>query len=267
MSRLLVPFLLILLVAPLLGANIPAAAAEISNDAELRISYIESKIDEDILSENNFDPPLSLTPILSPTFIINQNWDSTGASRGEHVISVRVRDEADNWGSAGIRVRVVNPPTPTIDVTRDVQRIGNYFEVTLTLRNSGGVDVADVIINPYRMNLAKERAEAIQASNPSRGGISDPWHYTYVADLHTAEMERSAAIKRAAATGKDLILFCGHGDPGGWCAALTDWIGSGSEIEPIDFGGTNPIVAAFSCDTGNYRQPPQTDARGTVLSP
>ncbi len=128
------------------------------------------------------------------------------------------------------------------------------------------VDEADVIITNYRLDLAKARAEAIQASNPSRGGISDPWHYIYLADQHTAETARSAAIKGGAA-GKDLVFFCGHGDPGGWCGALTDWIGSGSEIEPIDFGGKNPIVAAFSCYTGYYQQPPQTDPRGTVLNP
>jgi hypothetical protein len=121
------------------------------------------------------------------------------------------------------------------------------------------VNQSDVIITNSRLVLAKGRAEAIQAANTSRGGTYSPWSYVYCADSHGFEYERSQAIKREAAEGKDLIFFYGHGDPGGWCAALTDWIGSGSEVDPIDFGGRNPIIGAFACDTGNYRQGPQEE--------
>jgi hypothetical protein len=122
------------------------------------------------------------------------------------------------------------------------------------------VAAADTIITGSRLNLAKTRAEAIQASNTSRGGTYSPWSYVYYADGYTAEHERSEAIKRKAAEGNDVIYFYGHGDPGGWCGALTDWIGTGSEVDPMDFGGRNPIMGAFSCLTGYYDGGPQYDS-------
>lgn len=128
------------------------------------------------------------------------------------------------------------------------------------------VSEADTVVTGLRLTLAKNRAEAIQASSESRGGTYSPWSYVYCADSHTFEHERSEAIKREAAEGKDLICFYGHGDPGGWCGALTDWVGTGSEIDMMSFGGRNPIVGAFACDTGNYRQGPQCDSRGTILN-
>jgi hypothetical protein len=132
----------------------------------------------------------------------------------------------------------------------------------MTLREL--VAEAGIIITGARLNLAKSRAEAIQAANASRGGAYSPWSYVYCAGDHTAEHERSEAIKREAAEGKDLIYFYGHGDPGGWCGALTDWVGSGSEIDPMHFGGRSPIIGAFACDTGNYTAGPQLDAGRVV---
>jgi hypothetical protein len=126
---------------------------------------------------------------------------------------------------------------------------------------------ADEIVTAPRFELAKRRAEVIQANNASRGDPDSPWYYVYCADDHATEGERSAAIKREAAEGKDLLMFCGHGDPGGWCGTLTNWVGTGSEIDPMDFGGRNPVVIAFSCHTGFYQAPAQTDAFGSVLNP
>jgi hypothetical protein len=105
------------------------------------------------------------------------------------------------------------------------------------------------------INEAYSIAERVQI--PPRGG--DYGRYTYFPDGNDSgrqtnwyvERRRSETIKSNSYT-KDLILFSGHGDPGGWAASLTEWGGSGSEIEPISFGGTNPIVIAFSCATGFY---------------
>lgn len=121
--------------------------AEISHDYDLRISHIEFKIDEDIIKQEDFDPPISLVPILTPTYIVTCPWDTRDVELGEHIVSVRVRDEAENWGEAAIRVEVIEPPVPLITVTEDVQRVNNYFEVTLTLQNNSDTDVTNLTVS------------------------------------------------------------------------------------------------------------------------
>jgi hypothetical protein len=50
----------------------------------------------------------------------------------------------------------------------------------------------------------------------------------------------------AAAPGKDLIYFCGHGSPTSWSPALGT-----SDLE-IDLGSNNPLVFSSACLTGSY---------------
>jgi hypothetical protein len=121
--------------------------AEISHDFDLRISHIEFIVDERVIGGDDFDPPISLIPILTPTFMVSCPWDTSEVRPGTHNIMVRVRDEAENWGDAGILVEVVEPPTPSISVHRDVQPSQNYFEVTLTLQNDSDVDVSNLTIS------------------------------------------------------------------------------------------------------------------------
>jgi len=121
--------------------------AEISHDYDLRISRIEFIVDEEIICPYDFDPPIALIPILSPTFMITCLWDTSDVDAGDHNIRVRVRDEAENWGDASIIVEVVGPPAPSINVNRDVRRINNYFEVTLTLQNNSDFDVTNLTIS------------------------------------------------------------------------------------------------------------------------
>jgi len=123
---------------------------------------------------------------------------------------------------------------------------------------------ADLIADADRMQHARLRAESIMTERPARGGSNGNWTYTYCADRLATEQARSSAIKAASAAGQDIICFNGHGDPGGWCGALTDWADSGSEIEPISFGGKNPVVIAFSCSTGYYEQEPQYRSPGII---
>jgi hypothetical protein len=79
--------------------------------------------------------------------------------------------------------------------------------------------------------------------------------------------QRAIEIKRVAPN-KGVILWYGHGLPGGWGCVLdaqentTSSIGiqsfhdyySGKLVnyDPIDFGGSCPIVFAWSCLTGQY---------------
>lgn len=135
--------------------------------------------------------------------------------------------------------------------------IGSVPEAVASLSLLRTISNADRIVDASRMNLAKERAEAIMTAREARGGSNGEWDYVYCADRLSTEQARSTAIKAVTAEGKDIICFNGHGDPGGWCGALTDWDGSGSEIEPISLGGRNPVVMAFSCYTGFYDEGPQ----------
>jgi hypothetical protein len=121
------------------------------------------------------------------------------------------------------------------------------------------ITLAPIVITDYRLNLAVREAEAIQANSDHRSGTYG-WSYVYVPvsvpprhRYWNCEWERSSAIKRNV-PGKDVILFMGHGDPGGWNGTLNEWRNVGSDVEPMSFGGTNPIVVASSCNTGLYNE-------------
>lgn len=97
-------------------------------------------------------------------------------------------------------------------------------------------------------------AERIQADRRGRGGDYG-WTYTY---CRTGDevLRRSAQEVKAQTPDKDVILFLGHGGAGSWACVLDDWTTSECPIEPINFGGSSPIVIAFSCLTGNYEDEP-----------
>ena len=97
-------------------------------------------------------------------------------------------------------------------------------------------------------------AERIQADRRGRGGDYG-WTYTY---CRTGDevLRRSAQEVKAQTPNKDVILFLGHGGAGSWACVLDDWTTSECPIEPINFGGSSPIVIAFSCLTGNYEDEP-----------
>ncbi len=127
----------------------------------------------------------------------------------------------------------------------------------LTLREA--VDNATAIAALGHLSLAVERAEVIQAENPTRGGTYAPWEYQYLINDYYAEQRRKEAVLVSTAEGQDIICFFGHGDPGGWCGVIGDWPLTASRMEEgePDLGGRNPIVIAFACDTGNYRTVPR----------
>jgi len=110
---------------------------------------------------------------------------------------------------------------------------------------------AKAIIDTTRLNRALELAVDIRRVRVGRGGSNYGWTYTYETSDRICETERANGIK-SLTNNKDLIIFSGHGDPGGWCATLDDWGLSGCPIEPIYFNDTRPIVIGFSCQTGNY---------------
>lgn len=156
------------------------------------------------------------------------------------------------WEESAPRGPFSGPDLGTIQV--DFYR-PNVTDLTL----QEAVDNATAIAALGHFSLALERAEVIQAENPTRGGTYSPWEYQYIANDYYAEQRRKEAVLAAAAEGQDIICFYGHGDPGGWSGALGDWYGAGSRVAEgeMDLGGRNPIVLAFACDTGNYRSEPQ----------
>lgn len=121
------------------------------------------------------------------------------------------------------------------------------------------ITLAPIVMTDYRLNLALRQAETIQANSDHRTGTYG-WSYVYVPVSQSprhpywnCEWERSSAIKRNT-RGRDVILFLGHGDPGGWNGTLNEWRDVGSDVEPMSFGGTNPIVVASACNTGLYNE-------------
>ena len=92
-------------------------------------------------------------------------------------------------------------------------------------------------------------------------GFADP--YQVFESVCQAGDARAGDVK-AGAEGKDIIIWIGHGGPGGWAWVLDDFIGScgpsdlyiggpdDAGISAIDFGGTCPVVFAGSCLTGAY---------------
>lgn len=80
-------------------------------------------------------------------------WAASGLPEGsEHVIEVQAWDNLTpaNSNRARVTVKIVRPE-PVLSVARDVVRTGNYFSVTLTLRNAGLVDITDLRIEDTSM--------------------------------------------------------------------------------------------------------------------
>jgi hypothetical protein len=94
------------------------------------------------------------------------------------------------------------------------------------------------------------RAELIQAERDNRGG-SYGWDYIYFT-TRAEVLGRIALAVKAKIDDQDVIVFLGHGGQGSWACVLDDWASS-CPFEPIDFGRCRPVVLAWSCLTGDYR--------------
>ncbi len=79
-----------------------------------------------------------------------------------------------------------------------------------------------------------------------------------VTELHFKDIATAQRVPqvRNNTSGKDVMVYMGHGAPDGWGDLSTDDIdGDPSAIPPIaplSFGTPSPLVAAFSCLTGSY---------------
>lgn len=81
-------------------------------------------------------------------------WNTTGLEQGsEHKITLEAFDDSGNLGRTSINVFIskfelvtpsITPMILNLEVTREVVRRANYFEVILHLRNTGTVIISDV---------------------------------------------------------------------------------------------------------------------------
>lgn len=90
-----------------------------------------------------FNPP---TSDLSFTYL----WNTTGLEpNSEYLIEIRACDDSGNEGRASIKVKILKIEIPSlfveeikiinVEITRNVVRYGNWFDVYLTIRNTGNV--------------------------------------------------------------------------------------------------------------------------------
>jgi len=112
-------------------------------------------------------------------------------------------------------------------------------------------------------------AERVEAENASRGGTYG-YSYTYYDRPGITEDQAGqlalgaiAGAVKSRTSGKDILMFYGHGGPGSWACVLDDWTVSFCPLQPISFGSSRPVVLAWSCMTGDYMsEPGKNIARG-----
>ena len=130
-------------------AGVVGILTEVDHDHGLRIQEIQFKVDGEVVKSVGGG---DFTPLRE-----SYSWDVSGLEIGStHVIEVSARDEAGNWGHAGVRVRIASiefrpPPLemirpPSIQVTREVERVKNHFVVGLEVRNDGSDPVKNLKI-------------------------------------------------------------------------------------------------------------------------
>ena len=142
-----------------------AIEVEVTHDLGTLIHYLRFTVDGVELSHVDYPPCTAIVGGPWGTLITldcgrvplheTHAWDAAGLPvRSEHLLEVSAQDQAGNWGHASARVTIVRPhplveaiPVPSIVVTRDVQRLGHYFQVTLALCNTGSVAVQNLTLS------------------------------------------------------------------------------------------------------------------------
>lgn len=129
--------------------------ATISHEYCQHIVYSEivlsSATSEDVVDPQDYPvlpwhgpgPPPCADPVTVSYF-----WDTSELALERYIVKVVGRDEFGNEGDATALVSLVEPPSVelALDIDRDVTREGNYFQVELTVRNTGSETVHDFTV-------------------------------------------------------------------------------------------------------------------------
>ncbi|MBN1369069.1 MAG: hypothetical protein JW954_02385 [Dehalococcoidaceae bacterium] len=170
---------------------------EISNDYGFKWKSMRTRIDGEIISEYTYTHPISL-PKSSRVF-----YDDLELTFGEHVLEFSAEDEYGNWGTDTVRFNWLQPPS--LAVTRDVTRIDNYFQVTLSLANSGEADAQNVVVTDT--SLGYQYAEGVYSTliSPVHSGLitagtvsNDPvncWQSTLEFNLNTISPGETVSVR------------------------------------------------------------------------
>lgn len=99
--------------------------------------------DHPVLPWHGPGPEPSADPVTVSYF-----WDTRELALERYIIKVVGRDQFGNEGNATALVSLVEPPPVelALDIDRDVTREGNYFQVELTVRNTGSQTVHDFTV-------------------------------------------------------------------------------------------------------------------------
>lgn len=114
------------------------------------ITIISSETSEEVVYEPVYDHPWRGpgTPPSNTPLPISYAWDTSELEPGRYLIEVMGGDEFGNEGDATVVVSLVEPPPVELplEINRDVRREGNYFQVELTVRNTGSDAVYDFTV-------------------------------------------------------------------------------------------------------------------------
>ncbi|HPO28571.1 MAG TPA: CARDB domain-containing protein [Caldisericia bacterium] len=84
---------------------------------------------------------------------ISYYWNTFGIPTGSYVIEVKAKDSYGNERKKGISVRKIEEPDVTLplNITRYITRNGNYFTVTVTVRNTAPADNPDYNVSDFKV--------------------------------------------------------------------------------------------------------------------
>ncbi len=131
----------------------------VTNDYGFKWTYIRTRLDGAVILEYTWRNPITLP---ETDRVI---YDDVELTYGEHVLQISVQDEYGNWGTDSVRFTSLQPPSVT--ATREVNRIDNYFQVTLSLHNSGEVDAENVEVTD--INRGYQCAQGIYMQDATSG--------------------------------------------------------------------------------------------------
>jgi len=105
------------------------------------------------------------------TTMHNYEWDASGASIGEHTVVVKAYFQEDCIYTESRIFRVVRP-RPDLAVTRTVERVGNYFRVTVLVENTAEDISESAFIDGFVHNCMVMGLQTIDKTTASSSVVS-----------------------------------------------------------------------------------------------